>query len=202
MAEMRVRRLAVRRPEGRRREGEGSEPAVFTVVASRGIKPHVQDALEAVWRGVEDLGSNVVLPVSEGHPRAVARPGRLAVFPVFDGERLAALVYLDGEELEVCQPQDLERLMALSRTLVRGAHPEPEQIPVRPPAADGWESYLEQTPVRDIQGQKLALLLDRNEWNISRVARILGVTRRTIYLRLRRFRVPRRHVSKAPPPTS
>jgi hypothetical protein len=203
MAEMRAQRLAAERPGGVQPERARPEPAVFTVVASPGIKPDVQDALEAVWRGVEDLGSNVVLPVSEARSSASGnRPGRLAVFPVFDGERLAALVYLDGQELEVCGREDLERLMALSRTLVRGAHREPPQLPGLPPAAEGWESYLERTPVKDIQRQKLTLLLERNEWNISRVARILGVTRRTVYLRLRRLGIARRRVAKTPPPTS
>lgn len=35
----------------------------------------------------------------------------------------------------------------------------------------------------------LVILLERNEWNVSRVARILGVTRMTIYNRLRRNQV-------------
>jgi transcriptional regulator of acetoin/glycerol metabolism len=40
------------------------------------------------------------------------------------------------------------------------------------------------------------LLLTRNEWNISRVARILNVTRMTVYNRLVRFNIPRERVPK------
>jgi hypothetical protein len=42
----------------------------------------------------------------------------------------------------------------------------------------------------------LIFLLERNEWNVSRVARILGVTRMTIYNRLRRAQVSRVHIPK------
>lgn len=42
----------------------------------------------------------------------------------------------------------------------------------------------------------LLLLLERHEWNISRVSRELGVTRRTVYLRMMRHNIRRRHVPK------
>lgn len=45
-------------------------------------------------------------------------------------------------------------------------------------------------------GPKLQELLEQHEWNIARVARILGVTRKTIYDRLDRFRIPRKKVSR------
>jgi transcriptional regulator of acetoin/glycerol metabolism len=41
-------------------------------------------------------------------------------------------------------------------------------------------------------------LLDRNEWNIARVARLMRVTRRTVYLRLERYGVERKKVRKTP----
>jgi transcriptional regulator of acetoin/glycerol metabolism len=43
---------------------------------------------------------------------------------------------------------------------------------------------------------QLIALLDRNEWNIARVARLMRVTRRTIYLRLDRYGVERKRVRK------
>jgi transcriptional regulator of acetoin/glycerol metabolism len=61
---------------------------------------------------------------------------------------------------------------------------------------DSWEAYLERTPVEDMEREKLLLLLNRNEWNIARVARLMGVTRRTIYLRLQRYNIPRERVPK------
>jgi len=42
----------------------------------------------------------------------------------------------------------------------------------------------------------LVVILERNEWNVSRVARLLGVTRMTIYNRLRRLGVPRERTSR------
>jgi len=45
-------------------------------------------------------------------------------------------------------------------------------------SSDSWEAYLERTPVEDMEREKLLLLLNRNEWNIARVARMMGVTRR------------------------
>jgi predicted DNA-binding protein (UPF0251 family) len=39
-------------------------------------------------------------------------------------------------------------------------------------------------------------LLKRNEWNLARVARVLGVTRRTVYMRLKRYDIARQKVPK------
>lgn len=58
--------------------------------------------------------------------------------------------------------------------------------------------YLERTPVPDIERERLVLLLERNEWNIARVARIQKVTRLTIYNQMRRLGIPRRRVVKSP----
>ncbi len=43
-------------------------------------------------------------------------------------------------------------------------------------------------------GEALRALLDQNEWNLARVARILGVSRPTIYARLARYRIARHKV--------
>jgi transcriptional regulator with GAF, ATPase, and Fis domain len=45
-------------------------------------------------------------------------------------------------------------------------------------------------------GEELRRLLDENEWNLARVARILGVSRVTIYARLDRYGIPRQRVLK------
>jgi transcriptional regulator of acetoin/glycerol metabolism len=39
-------------------------------------------------------------------------------------------------------------------------------------------------------------LLERHEWNIAEVARLLSVTRRTVYMRLRSFGIERKRVPK------
>jgi len=52
----------------------------------------------------------------------------------------------------------------------------------------------------DAERASLVVVLERNEWNVSRVARLLGVTRMTIYNRLRRLGVPRERSAGARPP--
>jgi transcriptional regulator of acetoin/glycerol metabolism len=51
----------------------------------------------------------------------------------------------------------------------------------------------------DRERERLLLSLNRYEWNLSRVARDIGVTRRTIYLRLKKYGIERRRVPKTPP---
>src|SRR5205807_10649342 len=99
-----------------------------------------------------------------------------------------------GVEPGFCEPRDIERLSKFSQILARAVRPE--EAAGAPSAGTGWEAYLERTPVQDIEREKLLLLLDRNEWNIARVARLMGVTRRTVYLRLQRYNIPRERVPK------
>jgi transcriptional regulator with GAF, ATPase, and Fis domain len=56
-------------------------------------------------------------------------------------------------------------------------------------------SYLP-VPADEILREQMLTALDRNEWNISKVARVLGVARRTVYLRLERYGIPRKRVPK------
>ncbi|HKP99856.1 MAG TPA: helix-turn-helix domain-containing protein [Actinomycetes bacterium] len=55
---------------------------------------------------------------------------------------------------------------------------------------------IEATPAPAFERERLLLLLNRHEWNIARVARILGVYRPTVYKQLRRLGIERRRVSK------
>jgi hypothetical protein len=175
----------------------------LTLFASRGIDQHVLDAVETLWRrakGQLRSGSPVYVPDCRAdHGLATEGPGTpasVAMFPVFDGEHLVALLYVDSVEPHFCQPGDIERLTRFSRVLAGAVRPEVADNEA-PSAVTGWEAYLERTPVHDIERQKLLLLLNRNEWNIARVARLMGVTRRTIYLRLQRYNIPRERVYKS-----
>ncbi len=67
-----------------------------------------------------------------------------------------------------------------------------------PAEAEPDEPGAEVVPQPDAERENLVLLLERNEWNVSRVARLLGVTRMTVYNRLRRFKVTRERVPKSP----
>jgi len=44
------------------------------------------------------------------------------------------------------------------------------------------------------------VLLEKHEWNIAQVARLMGVTRATIYNRIAKLGIARRHVPKVASP--
>jgi transcriptional regulator with GAF, ATPase, and Fis domain len=173
----------------------------LTLFASRGIDQHVLDAVETIWRRAKPnlrQGQPVYVPDcatdAELAQVTAGGPASLAMFPVFDGDLLVALFYVDSAEPDFCEAADVERLAQFSAMLGRAVRPESERTE---PQKTDWETYLERTPVEDIGRQKLLLLLNRNEWNIARVARLMGVTRRTIYLRLQRYNIPRERVHKS-----
>lgn len=203
------RRLAERTLEVVMSLSNGRSGAVFThqdgkvtLFASKGIDQHVLDAIQTVWSRFResfaagetfyaaDLATDRRLKASERGGAA-----SLAVVPVFEGDDLVALLYVDSLDPHFCTAQDLERMSKFSRILAKAVGdtgaPEP-----RSGRSEAWETYLERTPVEDMEREKLLLLLNRNEWNIARVSRLMGVTRRTIYLRLQRYNIPRERVPK------
>ncbi len=172
--------------------------------ASRGVNQAVLDIMPAVWDSQrESLRQGETLYVADRTAeRRVELPApthgtpvSFAVVPVFEDETLVALLYVDSDEAHFCDAHDLERLAKFSRivskAVTEGARPVPAGRSV-----ESWEAYLERTPVEDMEREKLLLLLNRNEWNIARVARLMGVTRRTVYLRLQRYGIPRERVPK------
>jgi transcriptional regulator with GAF, ATPase, and Fis domain len=206
------RRLAERTLEVVMSLNNGRSGAVFTrdgdrvtLFASKGIDQNVLDAVQTVWnnyretlqRGepfyVPDTSAERRLPKSEGKGAA-----GFVVVPVFDEDNLVALLYVDSFDPHFCETHDLARLSKFSRIVAKAvsdsASPAPK-MPI-PVTVDAWQTYLERTPVEDMEREKLLLLLNRNEWNIARVARLMGVTRRTIYLRLQRYNIPREKVRK------
>jgi transcriptional regulator with GAF, ATPase, and Fis domain len=173
------------------------DPVLF---ASRGIDQSVLDTIPVVWKGQEaafrrgetfyvaDRATERRLPQSDRQGSA-----SFAVAPVIDEDALIALLYVDSNEPHFCDTHDLERLNKFSRIVAKAVT---ETAPRRGTGPDAWETYLERTPVEDMEREKLLLLLNRNEWNIARVARLMGVTRRTVYLRLQRYNIPRERVPK------
>src|SRR5262249_50311133 len=151
----------------------------LTLFASRGIDQHVLDAVQTLWnRGKDQLRGGQPLYVEDCRvDRDLAGssggPVSLAVFPVFDGGDLVALLYIDSLAPRLSGVHEVERLAKFSRLLAGAVGRAPERLPRPRPE---WEAYLERTPVADIEREKLLLLLNRNAWNISRVARLMGVT--------------------------
>jgi transcriptional regulator with GAF, ATPase, and Fis domain len=206
------RRLAERTLEVVMSLSNGRSGAVFThqdgkvtLFASRGIDQHVLDAIQTVWSRFREsfvAGETFYAAdlATDRRLKATERGGAasLAVVPVFEGDELVALLYVDSLDPHFCTAQDLERMSKFSRILAKAVAdtgaPEP-----RANRSEAWETYLERTPVEDMEREKLLLLLNRNEWNIARVSRLMGVTRRTIYLRLQRYNIPRERVPKTRP---
>jgi transcriptional regulator with GAF, ATPase, and Fis domain len=205
------RRLAERTLEVVMSLNNGRSGAIFThaddkvaLFASRGIDQAALDSMEAVWARhreplkagetfyCADRASERRLPVVSDQQGAAS----FAVVPVFDNDALVALMYVDSNDPHFCASHDLERLTKFSRIVAKAVT---DTAPVAAKSRhqnEAWETYLERTPVEDMEREKLLLLLNRNEWNIARVARLMGVTRRTIYLRLQRYNIPRERVPK------
>jgi hypothetical protein len=202
------RRLAERTLEVVMSLLNGRSGAVFTcdgpptLFASRGIDQAVLDVVPVVWAAAEAgfrKGDTFYVADSTAERRVAIPaerpvPASIAVVPVLEEERLLALLYVDSQEPHFCDSHDLERLGKFSRIIAKAVT---ETVSPRHGSPDAWETYLERTPVEDMEREKLLLLLNRNEWNIARVARMMGVTRRTVYLRLQRYNIPRERVPKS-----
>jgi GAF domain-containing protein len=205
------RRLAERTLEVVMSLNNGRSGAVFsceddrvTLFASRGIDQTVLDSVQSVWDRFKDSllkGETFYVPERSTDRRLPADQGdrsasSFAMVPVFDGETLVALLYVDSLDPHFCASHDLERLGKFSRIVAKAVTDTVSPRERNRATSDAWETYLERTPVEDMEREKLLLLLNRNEWNIARVARLMGVTRRTIYLRLQRYNIPRERVPK------
>ncbi len=207
------RRLAERTLEVVMSLNNGRSGAVFSydndriaLFASRGIDQSSLDAVQLVWDRFRDSlkkAETFYVPDRTAERRIPPEPAdhagaaSFAILPVFDEEKLVALLYVDSLDPHFCAAQDLERLGKFSRIICKAvSDTTPQEGRVRA-QAEAWETYLERTPVEDMEREKLLLLLNRNEWNIARVARLMGVTRRTIYLRLQRYNIPRERVVKS-----
>jgi GAF domain-containing protein len=206
------RRLAERTLEVVMSLNNGRSGAVFsreddrvTLFASRGIDQGVLDAVQAVWSRHRDSllnGETFYVPDRTTDRRLPSEQGEkpsassFAMVPVFDGEGLVALLYVDSLDPHFCASHDLERLSKFSKIVAKAVTDDVGPRERSRVSVDAWETYLERTPVEDMEREKLLLLLNRNEWNIARVARLMGVTRRTIYLRLQRYNIPRERVPK------
>jgi DNA-binding protein Fis len=140
--------------------------------ASRGVDQAALDAVDALWHSRQDqleAGRPVLTSGAVAFP--VVRDGRLA--GVLFAERTPAAGFSDPREL-----QALSQFARVAARALAGGHGEPA-------------AYLAATPPVEVERDQLFAILQHNEWNIARVARLLGVTRPTIYARLHRLGLPR-----------
>jgi ActR/RegA family two-component response regulator len=112
--------------------------------------------------------------------RSVVEPG-FALFPAVRGGELVAALYLAQPE-SLSLPEAAIFTGAIAEAVVASETSAPRPAQQQSPAEQGRLQLL--------------TLLERTDWNIAEVSRLLGVTRRTVYMRLRSFGIERRRVPK------
>ena len=152
----------------------------------------------------EELGRGEMFYSPEVHTdRRLARltasartlPAALCVVPAFQAGRLVAFLYVDSLEPYFMTLHDMPRLSDLCHLV--GEAMGGGGVDDLKGRSEDWAQYLEAAdPVFNRERDELLLLLNRTDWNIARVARMLGVSRRTLYVRLEKYRIPREHVEK------
>jgi hypothetical protein len=147
-----------------------------------------QDQAEIWLSAGLSLSGVAELPVRWADHRAalaagesVVEPG-FALLPAMLGDEMVAVLYL-------AQP---ESLAATDARVFGAAIAQAVQAAT---SAGGPRRVPEKSPTEEARLQMLSLL-ERHEWNIAEVARLLGVTRRTVYMRLQSFGIERKHVPK------
>jgi hypothetical protein len=203
------KRLAERTLEVMASLTNGRSAAVFTLegskirlFASSRVDQSVLDVAGGVWERERDFleKGNTFYVTDKSADRRVnlddTAIASFAMVPVHDAGSIVALIYIDSADPHFCEPHDIPRLAKFSRIIAKAVN-DATFGRERTRSVEEWETYLERTPVEDMEREKLLLLLNRNEWNIARVSRLMGVTRRTIYLRLARYNIPREKVRKS-----
>ncbi len=166
------------------------EQEVASLFASRDIDQAALAAVAKTWANCRAALAQGQLIIESS---AMASS---AIVPILENDRLTGLLYVRTDEARFADDRDRSALVQFAG-IAAIALAVPADLPI---PWGGVELYLERTAVSDVARQQLLVLLERNEWNIARVARLLGVTRPTIYNRLSRFGIERRHVPKITAP--
>lgn len=158
--------------------------SALDLLVSRGVDQTMLDAVQRLW------GASRTSLLS-GEAVYTLDPESLMLMPCVSDAQLVGLLCADLPRAAYRMPADQYRTLSgiLTRTLAQAQ-------------ADGEETatVLDALPTAtEVERDRLRMLLERNEWNIARVSRILGVTRATVYNRLARFAIERRHVPKVLP---
>ena len=156
----------------------------ISLVASRGLDQGVLNSIHRVWScSQRSLVARTPL-YSEG-------PETFLALPCLEKSELMGVLYVDtpGPAFRL-PPEQLATFSGIFGRAIRALG-----SPLNNQRSD-WAMELDRAEPDDLERERLLLLLTRNEWNISRVARILNVTRMTVYNRLVRFNIPRERVQK------
>ena len=125
--------------------------------------------------------------------------------PIVQKSRTLGIFYLDSlSEPNMCSSTDLERLDKFSKFITKvlldesginkyfASEPAQERGKKSEEFARLIQDYLIEKSIDEIEKEKIVLLLKRTNWNLSRVAKLMGVQRRTIYIKLKKYNIPRR----------
>ena len=163
---------------------DGDRLNLFT---GRGFDVETVATVQGVWTDHRaELAAGQILQASNAR-------ATYAVAPLIEKGSVVALLYLDvatgrGEWAALDTGSLSAFGVAIAQAVIAAASASPALSPV--------QAYLSQTSDEEIARERLLLLLVQNEWNIARVARIMGMTRRTIYHRLQRHNIVREKVRK------
>jgi hypothetical protein len=151
----------------------------LVLFVSRGIDQGDLDRARLAWTRAQKRPS-VPDPKADG----------LALFPLREGEDVVGALYLGSTHRVSVGQETLDVIVPILLAALRAAsHPATTvQSPV--------DAYLESTPAEEIEREQLRLLLSRNDWNIARVARQLGISRVTVYHRLNKYGLSRQRPQK------
>jgi hypothetical protein len=165
------------------------EQECMTLFSSHGADGGVLDSVGKAWSASRKSfasGTPVFVP-SAGSTCA-------AIVPVTDGMAIVGLLFLEVPDASFGQARDMEALLQFTKiaavALTRPGPASPKAV------VDLVAGYLERTSEDDIGRDHLLVLLERNEWNIARVARLMGMSRVAIYKRLEKYGIERRRVPK------
>jgi hypothetical protein len=101
------------------------------------------------------------------------RDGNESLIPIMREKVLVAVLYLEAPAIH------MEIVLDVAAQLAEAVHYSRSAV-----AQGAVDAYLEVTPEDEIQRQKIMVLLAKNENNLSRVARILSISRQSLYRRM------------------
>jgi transcriptional regulator with GAF, ATPase, and Fis domain len=144
----------------------------FRLVASHQIDQTALDAVQDAWRSQAET-------LRSGEP---ATSDGWLIAPLKVGSEFVGVLFL-GHGAK----SDLARLARILEILAKAM-----QSGATAPQRGEWAAFLEKTSPEEVAREQLVLLLEQNEWNVARVARLRGVTRPTIYNWMERYRIIRK----------
>jgi DNA-binding NtrC family response regulator len=152
----------------------------LVLFVSRGIDQSDLDQARSAWSQIQKRPT-LREPVVQD---------RVTFVPLWDDEEMLGVLYV-GSPARISVGQDtLDAILPIVVAALKAAENPLLDSPV--------EAYLETTPSDEIEREQLLLLLSKHEWNIARVARILEVSRVTVYHRLAKYGLSRTRPQKGP----